>query len=315
MSLTHFAYVAPRSLSEAIALLAARKADAAVLAGGTDLLPKIGKAAGNGDCPDFCGPPSTRLRVMGDKNGTVPFLVSLRHIAELRPIVFDSEHGLTIGATARINELLAHEAVRSHYPAMADAASQTANVQIRNMATIAGNICNARPCADNVPTLVARTARVELLSERGSRTLDLETFFLAPGKTAIEPDELLVRIHVPPPPPHSGAAYQCGSSRSKVDVTSVSVAVYLVCEDTVIRQSRIILGAVGPKPLRARKAEDHLAGQVLTKSLLAAAGEAAAADSQPITDIRGSAEWRRRMVFVLTQRAIVEAVQRAGGKP
>jgi CO/xanthine dehydrogenase FAD-binding subunit len=295
MSLAHFAYIAPPSLSEVIALLAARKADAHVLAGGTDLLLKIGK----GDA----GP--------GLKPGV---LVSLRHIAELRPIVFDPEHGLTIGATARINELLAHEAVTSHYPAMAYAASQTATVQIRNMATIAGNICNARPCADNVPTLVARGARVELLSERGSRTLDLENVILAPGQTAIEPDELLARIHVPPPPAHSGASYQCASARSKVDLTSVSVAVHLVCEDAAIREARIVLGAVGPKPLRALKAEDLLAGQVLTKSLLAEAGEAAASESLPITDIRASAEWRRRMVFVLTKRAIAEAIERAGGK-
>jgi CO/xanthine dehydrogenase FAD-binding subunit len=296
MSLAHFAYVAPRSLSEAIAIIAARKADAAVLAGGTDLLPGLGK----GDAT-----PGLRPGI----------LVSLRHIAELRPIVFDPEHGLTIGATARINELLAHEAVKTRYPAMTDAASQTANVQIRNMATLAGNICNARPCADNVPTLVARAARVELLSVRGSRMLELGDFILAPGKTAIEPDELLVRIHVPPPPAHSGASYQYASARSKVDLTSVCVAVYVVCEDAVIRQARIVLGAVGPTPLRAGKAESLLTGQRLTNSLLTAAGEAAASESQPITDIRASAEWRRRMVFVLAQRAIVEAVQRAGGKP
>jgi CO/xanthine dehydrogenase FAD-binding subunit len=116
---------------------------------------------------------------------------------------------------------------------------------------------------------------------------------------------------VPPPPAHSGASYQCASARSKIDLTSVSVAVYLVCEDAAIRQSRIVLGAVGPKPLRARKAEDLLAGAVLTKSLLAEAGEAAASESRPITDIRASAEWRRRMVLVLAKRAIAEAVERA----
>ncbi len=295
MSFAHFAYIAPSSLSEAVALLAARKADARVLAGGTDLLPQISKGgAGSALKPGV--------------------LISLRHIAELRPIVFDPEHGLTIGATARINELLAHEAVTSHYPALACAASQTATVQIRNMATLAGNICNARPCADNVPTLVARAARVELRSERGSRTLDLENVFLAPGKTAIEPDELLVGIHVPPPPAHAGASYQCASARSRVDLTSVSVAVYLVCEDAAIREARIVLGAVGPIPLRARKAEGLLAGQVLTQSLLAEAGEVAASESRPITDIRASAEWRRKMVLVLTRRAIAEAIERAGGK-
>jgi carbon-monoxide dehydrogenase medium subunit len=279
-------------LSEVVAHLSDRKADAHVLAGGTDLLPKIGKGA--------------------VKPGVV---ISLRRIAELRPIIFDPEHGLTIGAAARISELLAHEAVMSHYPAMAYAASQTATVQIRNMATIAGNICNARPCADNVPTLVARGARVELLSVRGSRTLDLENVILAPGKTALEPGELLVRIRVPPPPAHSGASYQCLSARSKVDLTSVSVAVYLVRADDTIREARIVLGAVAPTPLRATKAEELLVGQVPTKSLVAGACEAAAKEARPITDIRASAEWRRKMVFVLTQRAIAQALERAGGRP
>jgi CO/xanthine dehydrogenase FAD-binding subunit len=292
MPLAHFAYLAPLTLSEAVAQLSARKADACVLAGGTDLLPKIGKG--------------------GVKPGV---LLSLRRVGELRPITFDRERGLTIGATARIGELLAHEAVTSHYPAMVDAAWQTATVQIRNMATLGGNICNARPCADNVPTLVARGARVELLSVRGSRTLDLEDVILAPGQTAIEPDELLVRIHVPPPPAHSGASYQSLSARSRVDLTSVSVAVHLVLADDTIREARIVLGAVAPKPLRARKAEALLAGQAPTEALVAAAGEAAAAEARPITDIRASAEWRRRMVAVLTRRAIAEAIRRAGGKP
>lgn len=292
MSLAHFAYLAPLTLSEVVAHLSARTTDAHVLAGGTDLLPKISKGS--------------------VKPGVV---ISLRHLAELRPITFDREHGLTIGATARISEILAHEAVTNYYPAMAYAASQTATVQIRNMATLAGNICNARPCADNVPTLVARGARVELRSTRGSRTLDLEAVFLAPGKTVIAPDELLVRVHVPPPPAHSGASYQCLSARSRVDLTSVSVAVYLVCAEDTIREARIVLGAVGPIPLRARKAEELLVGQVPSESLVAAAGEAAAAEARPITDIRASAQWRRKMVFVLTRRAITEALERAGGKP
>jgi CO/xanthine dehydrogenase FAD-binding subunit len=291
MSLAHFAYLAPLTLSEVVAHLSARKADASVLAGGTDLLPLIGKGV--------------------VKPGV---LISLRRIAELRPITFDPEQGLTIGATARISELLAHEAVARHYPALAHAASQTATVQIRNMATIAGNICNARPCADNVPALVARGARVELLSERGGRTLDLEDVILAPGKTAIEPDELLVRIRVPAPPVRSGVSYQCISARSRVDLTSVSVAVYLVRADDTIREARIVLGAVAPKPLRARKAEGLLVGQVLTESLVAAAGEAAVSEARPITDIRASAQWRRKMVFVLTRRAIAESMERSGAK-
>jgi CO/xanthine dehydrogenase FAD-binding subunit len=286
MSVAHFAYLAPRSVSEVVALLAERKADARILAGGTDLLPQLGRG------------------------GTPPgVLISLRQIADLRPITFDPQQGLTIGATARISELLNHEAVRRHYPAMADAAAQTATVQIRNMGTIAGNICNARPCADNVPTLIARGARITLLSARGRRTVELDGFLLAPGKTAIGPDELLTHIHVPAPPRGAGASYQSLSARSRVDLTSVSVAVYLEQADGAIRLARIVLGSVGPTPLRARAAEGLLAGQAPTDALLAAAAEA-----RPITDIRASAAWRRQMVMVLTRRAITQAFARAGGE-
>lgn len=291
MPVARFAYLAPRSVSEAVAALAGRHGDARVLAGGTDLLPKLGKGS-----------------------LAIGAVVSLRHVAELRAIAFDRERGLTIGATARLNELIANEAVRALYPAIAHAASQTATVQIRNMATVAGNICNGSPCADNVPTLIARGARVELASGRGTRMLDLAEVFLGPSKTALAPDELLVRIHVPPPPKGTGTAYRCISARSKVDVSSVSVAAHVACEDGTIREARIVLGAVGPTPLRATKAEELLAGRKLTDELLAAAGDAAAAASRPISDVRASASWRRRMVGVLAKRAIADAVERANGK-
>lgn len=288
MSLPRFTYLAPKSLSEVVALLAERSGQARLLAGGTDLIPKMGKGS---------------LRPGA--------LVSLKRVDELRAITFDPEKGLVVGATARLSELVAHDAVRRFYPAMAHAASQTATVQIRNMATLAGNVCNGSPCADNVPTLVARGARAECLSARGSRFVEMESFFLAPGVIALDKDEVLARIHVPPPPRGAGFAYRCISGRSKVDISAVSVGAKLALEGSRIAEARVVLGAVGPTPLRARKAEALLAGEAPGDGLFAAAGEAAAEEARPISDVRASAAWRRKMVAVLVKRALAEAAARA----
>lgn len=289
MSLPRFDYLSPRSLPEALDLMARHGRAARPLAGGTDLLPKMAKRA---------------LRPA--------FLLSLRRVRELRPIAFDPEVGLTIGATARLNELIDHPAVAEHYPAMAFAASQTATVQIRNMGTLAGNLCNGSPCADNAPTLLAREARAEVASARGHRLLPLEEFFQGPGVTALAPDEILVRIHVPPPRPGRAFAFRNLSGRSRVDISAVSVGAGVVGENGRCADVRLFLGAVAPIPLRAVKAEDVLRGKVLSAELLREAAEIAAGESRPITDVRATASYRRLMVAVLARRALAEAAARAG---
>ncbi len=285
MSLPQFAYAAPRTLEEALTLLAQHRGSARVMAGGTDLLLKM------------------------ERRQLAPaLLIGLKRIDELRYIRFDPDQGLFIGALARLSDVVEDAIVRARYPALAAAASQTATVQIRNMGTVAGNLCNASPCADNAPTLIARGAKVELVGAQArSRWLELERFFTGPGATALAPDEILRQIHVPCPPGGSAAAYQNISARSKVDISAVSVGVHLTRRDGKCHEARIVLGAVAPVPLRAREAEAVLVGTGMDQDVMRASGEIAARESRPISDVRASSEWRREIVAVLTRRALRQA--------
>jgi len=289
MSLPHFAYFAPRTLDEAVALLASARGRARVFAGGTDLLPRLEKRLVRAET-----------------------LVDLKRIPELRSISFDKTSGLTIGATVRLADLLEVPEVQRYYPAMADAASQTATVQIRNMGTLAGNVCNGSPCADCAPVLIARGAHLALRSPRGERLLPIGEFFKGPGDIALEPDELLVRIHVPPPPPFTGFAFAKLPARTHVDVSAVNVGVMVVRKGQACGEARIVLGAVGPIPLRAHKAEARLADVTLGANLLQEVGQLAASETKPIDDVRSSAAYRRAMAAVLVRRALVVAATRAG---
>jgi CO/xanthine dehydrogenase FAD-binding subunit len=289
MSLPHFEYFAPPTIDEAVARLAGASGPARAFAGGTDLLPRL----------------ENRL-VRAET------LVDLKRIPELRSIGFDTTSGLTIGATVRLAELLEVPDVQRHYPAMADAASQTATVQIRNMGTVAGNVCNGSPCADSVPVLIARGARLALRSPRGERFLPIGELFKGPGETALEHDELLVRIHVPPPPPDTGFAFAKLPARTHVDISAVNVGVMVSRKGDACAEARIVLGAVGPVPLRAYQAEAQLASATLGAKLLEEVSQLAASQTRPIDDVRSSAAYRRAMAAVLVRRALVVAATRAG---
>ncbi|MDQ1334854.1 MAG: xanthine dehydrogenase FAD-binding subunit, partial [Thermodesulfobacteriota bacterium] len=208
-------------------------------------------------------------------------------------------------------EVAEHPDVLRYYPAMAQAAKKTANTQIRNMATLAGNLCNAAPSADNAPVLLARGAEVDIACQIGSRCLSLDGFFKGPGLTALEPGEILTHILVPPPAKASGASYQWISARGKVDISAVCVGVQVRLEDDLLKSVRIVLGAVGPTPMRAKGTEVLLEGAKWSKALTARAALKASEESMPITDVRASAEYRRNMVAALTRRALEEAHARA----
>jgi len=288
MRLPKFEYFAPRTLGEALRLLAEKGDGARILAGGTDLLIRM-------------------------KQGLIKpqAIISLERISELKTIRFAPKIGLTIGAMARLVEVTSHPDIRKHYPAVAYAAQETANVQVRNMGTVAGNLCNAAPSADNAPTLMALGAEVTLAGPDGARRLPLDQFFKGPRLTALAPEELLISIFVPYPRAHSGSSYQHLSARGKVDISAVCVGVMAAFDGETCREVRIVLGAVAPVPLRATTAEALLTGQPWTPELLSRAGEQAGEEAQPISDVRASADYRKKMVPVLTRRALVEAQKRA----
>lgn len=291
MGLGGFTYHRAESLEQATRWLAEWGAEAAVMAGGTDLLIKMRR---------------------GDLKPKA--VIDIRRIPGLDRITCGPKTGLRIGATALLADVAAHRRVRKQYPAVAYAAQDTANNQIRNMGTLVGNLCNAAPSADNAPTLLAMGAGLTLASVQGARHLPLEDFFMGPGKTAIRPEEIVTEVCAPALRRGSGISYQHISPRSRVDISAAGVGVCLHLEGSMCRGVRIFMGAVGPVPLRAREAERILQGRRLSARRMEEAGRRAAREAQPITDLRATAEYRREMIAVLTCRALAEAAERARAK-
>lgn len=288
-----FEYFAPQSLSEALTLFRERGDGGRALAGGTDLVVQVKEG---GKIP----PPS--------------YLVSLRRLRELRGIEFGGRNGLRLGAAATMAEIAESPLVRERYRALAEGAEIVGSVQTMNMATVGGNVCNAAPSADTAPPLLVFEATAVIAGAGGEREVPLEEFWLSPNRTILQPDELLKELRLPPPPPNSGSVYVRHTPRKQMDIAVVGVAVLLTLDaGGSIERSRIALGAVAPTPIRARGTEAVLEGQPAGAELFARAAEAAAAEASPISDQRGSAEFRRHLVRVLTERMLRVAAERARG--
>jgi len=241
-------------------------------------------------------------------------LISLREVSGLDGIKKDGEY-LRIGAMTRIEDIATSSVVMQAFPALARAASQIGGVQIRHQATIGGNFCRAVPCADTPPPCIAVEAQVSMAGPGGERRLPAEDFFTGPRQTVLKHGEILAQILIPVQPANSGTSFQRFSQRKGAGLAVASVAARLVIRNGVITGARVALGAVAPVPLPAEKCCLALVGQKPTPTLFANAGSQAAAEAQPITDIRGTEEFRRELVRVLTVRALEEAAaQAAGGK-
>ncbi|MCL5290518.1 MAG: FAD binding domain-containing protein, partial [Firmicutes bacterium] len=191
-----------------------------------------------------------------------------------------------------------------------EAAHHMANNQVRNVGTVGGNIVNAVPSADLPPILIALNARIKLEGIAGERTLPLEDFFAGPGTTVIKQDEILSQIIIPDRSrPFTGSTYFKFGLRRSGALAVIGVAAAVTMEGEVCQEARIVLGAVSPVPMRAVKAEETIKGRVVTGELLEEVGKCAAAESRPISDIRGSEEYRRDMVRVFTRRALRKAIK------
>jgi carbon-monoxide dehydrogenase medium subunit len=284
-----FTYLAPRSLSEAVALLAEHRGTTKVLAGGTDLMLQLQDGMW---APDY--------------------VVDVRDIPELTTLTYSEQAGLTVGAATPLRRIETSELIQEKYPQLATGASEIGSVQIRNLGSLGGNICTATPSADGVPSLVSLEATARLVSARGERSVPLETVFAGVRRTILEPDELLVDLRIPAPAPRSSGVYIKLDTRPQMDLAIVGVAATVSLNaDQTIKKATICLGAVAPTPVRVREAEELLAGRALSDDLLAQAGAAAARAARPISDVRGSADYRREQCDLLTRRALRLAVQRA----
>lgn len=280
-----FEYAEPRTLAEASALLLAHRGAASVMAGGTDLLVEI----------------KEHLRA-------VPWVINIKRIADVQRLTYDEQAGLTFGAHTTAREIELDEAVGRHYPGLQQAVRDLGSIQVRNRATVIGNICRASPSADTPPPLIADGAMITLGNGAATRELLLEDFFLGPGKTALQPGELALSIRVPPPAPRTGRVYSKHGRRKAMELATVGVAVSLTLDAAGrCTEVRMALGAVAPTPMRAREAEASLEGQMIDAAVIARAAKLAQAACKPISNVRASAAYRSDMVEVLTRRALQQA--------
>lgn len=280
-----FNYLKAGTIEEATTLLKSHGSKARVIAGGTDLMVQVRQKVVR---PDF--------------------VIDIEAIPGLDSLHFDEGVGLTIGAATPVRTLETSPEVRLNYPMLSQAAGQLASVAIRNVGTVGGNLCNASPSADTAPALLALSAEARIAGPSGTRQVPLEEFFVGPGKTVLEEGELLVELWVPPVHPRARGVYFKHSIRGSIDLAIIGVAVLAVYDPqgTIFEDVNIALGAVAPTPMRAKRAEVLLKGQEVSDALIQTAAEIAAKESKPITDIRGTAAYRREMVQVFTRRALRE---------
>jgi carbon-monoxide dehydrogenase medium subunit len=284
-----FELATPDSVDACLALLAQRGAEAKLLAGGTDLLPQLKNHLLKPAC-----------------------VIDLSGVRDLRVLEGDATRGFRIGAAVAARALELHAGVRAALPALAESAALVGSVQVRNLATVGGNMCNAAPSADMAPPLVALEAEAVIAGPRGRRRVPVADFFTGVRRTVLGPDELLLEFAVPATGARSGGSYLRHTPRRELDIAVVGVASQLTLSNGVCGKARISLAAVAPTPVRATAAEQALEGQPLTAAAIERAADLAVQAARPIDDQRGSADFRRHLVRVLTRRTLTLALERAG---
>lgn len=289
-----FKFVAARTLEEAVKALASANGNGRVLAGGTDLIAQIKE---------------------GRRNPAV--VIDIKGILELNVLECSEEKGLRLGAAVPCTTVTEHPLTQQMYPMLAYACGLVGSVQIQNRAGIGGNFCNAAPSADTAPPMMCLSATCLIAGPKGRREVAAADFFTGPGQTVLGPEEILVEFVVPPPPPHSAGAYLRFIPREEMDIAVAGVGSFVVLDakNTTIEEARICLCAVAPTPVHAKAAEEFLRGKAVSEDLVNEASLLAVQAARPINDVRGSIEYRKHLVKVLTQRTLQGALQRLEAIP
>lgn len=274
-----FELASPKTLDEAIAVLEECGSKARVFAGGTDLLVQVRSGAAKPEC-----------------------LVDIKGIAELKGIRQLPDGALEIGALVTHGELESSTLIKERYPIIHDGCSKVGSRQIRNRATVAGNLCNALPSADSAGPLLALGAVIHIRGAKGERTVPLDKFYLGTRRTALQPGEIVTKIVVPPG--NGQGAYIKFTRRKAMDLAMLGASVYVECDAKgKVTLNRIALTTAAPVPMRSLQAEASLQGSLCTDESLAAAGEIASREAQPRSSWRGSEEYRRHLLKILVPRA------------
>lgn len=285
-----FDFAAAKSVDEVVALLAEKGDSARVMCGGTDLLVALREGRRKAD-----------------------LVIDVKRLPETSELGYDPQKGLTLGAAVPCYRMVDDKAVAAAYPGLIDSAGLIGGVQIQGRASMGGNLCNASPAADSIPTLIAYGAICNIAGPNGRRTMAVEDFCISPGRNALQKGEFLVSLHIPAPKAGSGVAYLRFIPRNEMDIAVVGVgaAVQLDKSGTKFESARISLGAVAPTPLFVQAAGDALAGQPVNEASIAKAAQIAQDAAKPISDMRGTAEYRKHLAGVITRRTLEKAIERA----
>jgi len=301
MLMPAFEFSEPTSLKALQKALKEGRPRARIVAGGTDLLPDMKREYDRR--LRFPSHPSFRDEPFPEK------VVSIAKISTLKGMLFPRRGTIRIGALTTMAELANSTKVVRQLLALARAAGCVGTPQVRNRASLGGNLCNARPCADTAPAAIALGASVELESAKGARRMvRVEEFFEGPGQTVLEPNEVLVAVHLPQRNRNAGSAYLKLGTRKETEITQVSVAAMVVTKEDIVEEARIALGSVGPVPMLAEGASLLLQGKKALMGEFRRAARKAASEAKPIDDFRATAKYRMQMVEVLAFRALKEAL-------
>lgn len=283
-------YASPKSVGEVVALLQQKGDMARVMCGGTDLLVALRE---------------------GRRRAEV--VVDVKRLPETKELSFDPQQGLTLGAAVSCYRMYDNKTVAAAYPGLMDSAHLIGGVQIQGRASFGGNLCNASPAADSIPALIVHSAICNIAGPNGQRTTPVEEFCTAPGRTVLQPGEFLVSLSIPASKPGFGAAYLRFIPRNEMDIAVVGVGASVQLDEsrTKFVAARIALGAVAPTPLYVAEAGAALVGQPVNAESIAKAAKIAQDAAKPITDMRGTAEYRKHMAGVLTRRTLEQAIDRA----
>jgi len=289
-----FEYTAPKTIADAVAALASKGDQARALAGGTDLL----------------------VQLRGGRR-RAQLVVDVKGVPELNQISYSARTGLTLGAAVPCCLVYQNKSVASAYPGLIDPASLIGSIQIQGRATIGGNLCNSAPSGDSIPAIIALGGVCNIAGSGGkTRQVPAEQFCTGPGRNVLQPGELLVSIHLPPPAANSGANYQRFIPRNEMDIAVAGVGTSVVLDSSKRNfvSARIALASVAPTPVFAKKAGDSLAGKPVSDAAIEEAAKLAMADAKPIDDMRGTIKQRTHLVGVLTRRTLQTAIKRARGE-
>ncbi len=282
-------YASPHSVREAVDLLNDADGKARVLAGGTDLL----------------------VQLRGGRFDDVNLVIDGKSIPELNEITYDPENGLTLGAAVPCYRIYGNRAITSAYPGLIDAATLIGGTQIQGRASFGGNLCNATPSGDSIPAMIAHNGVANVSGPDGDRQIAVEDFCTGPGSNALGRGELLVSLSFPAPQSGFGANYMRFIPRNEMDIAVAGAGTSVVLDNGNIKSARVALAAVAPTPLLVTAINDAVAGKPANADTLAEAGQIAKDAASPITDMRGTIEYRKHLCDVLTRRSLQIAIDRA----